>query len=384
MELTRESVIALAQKNWNPIMRALRKQRGRRVSTGDWGCFNLPISTLPGRFAPLSFLNSRGCRHAWAGGCTMCDYTCRFDKPSEDAMMQAAREMCDHIESVQCDQGKYILFNVNDIGSFFDESEVPPTVRRYILSRIAAAVPKYEIVEMATESRLEFITEENMAELRSILGATVKVEMGFGIESTDPLVREGCINKHLPENWREKCELMHRYGVKICAHLQLGAPLLTESETLEDVYRSAVELQDSGLADCIIIMSMNLKKGTLCGQLFEEGLYQLPSPWSVVELMRRLGAERCRKIHFFGFITADPTTQVASFCPDCATTLKRQILRFSCAPSEHAAILGLADSLDCDCKREWGRRMDKKPGQSLEVRIARTIERLALEYKVQL
>ena len=379
-----QDVIEFACKNWNPIMRKLRKQRGRRISEGNWGCFNLPISALPGRVAPLSFLNSRGCGHAWAGGCTMCDYTCRLQKPEDWELMQAARHMCDHIEAVQCDQHQYILFNVNGIGSFFDTNEVPEDVRRYVLERIAAAIPRYEVVEMATESRLEFITDENMSELRRILGSTVKVEMGFGIESMNPLVREGCINKHLPKDWREKCELMHRYGVKVCAHLQLGAPLLTEAETLEDVYQSAVELEDSGLVDALIVMSMNLKKGTFVGQLYEEGNYHLPSPWSVVELMRRLGAERCRKIHFFGFVTADPDIMVAQFCSGCEATLRRKILRFSCAPSEHAEILALADSLNCDCKAEWQRRIGFKPEQSLEVRIVETIERLAVQYGVKI
>ncbi|KKR06674.1 MAG: hypothetical protein UT32_C0017G0017 [Parcubacteria group bacterium GW2011_GWC2_39_14] len=382
--MEKQNVLEFARKNWNPIMRKLREERGRRISEGNWGCFNLPISALPGRVAPLSFLNSRGCRHAWAGGCTMCDYTCRPQKPEDWELMQAAKEMCDHIESVQCDQGKYILFNVNGIGSFFDTSEVPADVRRYILSRIAAAVPRYEIVEMATESRLEFITDANMSELRQILGSTVKVEMGFGIESMNPLVREGCINKHLPADWREKCELMHCYDVKVCAHLQLGAPLLTEAETLEDVYQSAVELQDSGLADALIVMSMNLKKGTLVGQLYEEGLYQLPSPWSVVALMRRLGAERCRDIHFFGFVTDDPTIKVSQFCSGCEATLRRKILRFSCAPSEHAEILALADSLNCECKFDWVQRMTQKHPKSLEVRIVETIERLATQYKVKI
>ncbi|MCX6779169.1 MAG: hypothetical protein NTU97_02980, partial [Candidatus Magasanikbacteria bacterium] len=167
-DVTQDQVLRVAEKYLNPIMTALRKERGRRT-IDQWGSFNLPLEHHPGRLAPLAALCTIGCRHALRGGCTMCDYGFATERPSVEKQLREADEALTQIEQSNFGYDDYGFFNINAVGSFFDDNEMYPEVRRHILERIAANKSKHLLVEMATETRLEFITEEKLKEMREIL-----------------------------------------------------------------------------------------------------------------------------------------------------------------------------------------------------------------------
>jgi archaeosine synthase beta-subunit len=377
---TKEGVLQVAERFWNPIMRRLRKERGRNLTGTSWGHFNLPNSSAPGRMFPLCFMRTAGCRHALAGGCTMCDYGGAPKRPSLESQMVAAKDMCDHIEAGNEGHSDYALFNVNGIGSFFDSREIPVEVRHYILGRIAANVGSFKKLEMATETRFEFMNEEILAELREYLGWEAVIEIGFGLESLNDLVREGAMNKKLDKKWEEKIALMRRYNIKICLHFQLKPPFLTERETVDEVTNTIKYLIEQKLADNIIVMSMNIRQATLVGKMYEAGEYELPGYWTVVEIMRRLTSEECRQVHFFGFITPRPEVVVGGGCDECTDQIKWKILRFSGQPAEREEILRIADGINCDCKREWQIRYERKATNSLEQRLVEALDSLGQEY----
>ncbi|MCX6779168.1 MAG: hypothetical protein NTU97_02975, partial [Candidatus Magasanikbacteria bacterium] len=201
-------------------------------------------------------------------------------------------------------------------------------------------------------------------------------------ESLNPLIREGAVNKHLPKDYQDKIALLRKYRMRVAGHLQIKPPFVTERETVEDVIASARELYGKGLVDRIIIMTMNSRPSTLVGKLEQEGKYELPSHWSVVEIMRQLGKGLCHETRFYGFVVMDPKIKVVKGCEECDDVIMPLILDFSGSGDEYDRIMAAADSLNCPCKREWQQKMDpaNQPSTTLPERIAKGLDDLGREY----
>jgi len=377
-DVTEEEVIRVADLAWQDIMKKIHKQRGQKTIK-KWGYINIPVLYRPGRQMPLTHIPTRGCRSHLNGGCTMCDYG-HLDNLTETEQKKQAILALNHIEKSNLKYPELYLFNLTSIGSFFDVGEIQISLRKYIFERIADNRSKSKYIWFITESRLEYINEENVKEMINILGEDINIEIGFGFESSNKLIQEGCINKRFPENYKDKIRLLKSYNIILDCHIIIKPPFLTEMEAIDDTVKSTRYIFDNDLADLAIVMAMNEKPLTLVGKLISKGKYELPSIWSVVEIIKRLGPDICSETRFFGFITNNAEVKTVKGCNECSDKIMPTILNFTGDVKEFHDIIKTADSIDCKCKREWKQKIKFKPKSTLAERIATGIDELAKEY----
>ena len=381
--ISREEVLRMAEESWPSIMKRLRAERGAAV-VDRWGYFKQPLK--PGRDHPIAYLATEGCQHAICGGCTMCDYGVGKKLPREkliEKLRAEIEEVFPILESSNEGYQDFGAFNIIALGSFFDDEEIPPEVRELIYEKIAANKSKHDEILFTTESRLECIDEEKLKRMREMLGDDVRIEIGFGLESTDPLVREGSINKKLPPDWKEKIALLRKYNVEVAAHVMIKPPFLTEEEAINDAVETIKFLDEENLADMVIAMTMNRRPATVVGKLEEEGKYELPSIWTVLEIMRRLGPELSNKTRFLGFNLSEAEVdevKVVKGCEGCEEEVVERLLPFTGAEGEYDDIMKAAEATHCQCRSKWQERLKKKPDSTMAERIAAGIDFLRKEY----
>lgn len=378
-----KNVLTAAARAWPVLMTEIRKSAVRETAEKYWGSFPLPLKGEAGRNIELTYLSTTGCQHATGGekGCTFCDYGSR-EKVTQKELADAAVEALDMLEASNEGQEKAV-FNITPSGSFFDEKELSPKIQEYVLRRIRGYKdrhPELKGLMFATETRLEFVTEEKIANMRKELGEDIEIEIGYGMESTDELIREGIINKKLPEDYRERIAIMKKYKMEVAGHVITKPTFLTEKEAIEDAVKTTNDLFDQGLADMVINMTMNSRSGTLVRELEQDGRYELPKIWTTIEIMKRLGVEKCRDTRFFGFSVALNDPRTVGGCEGCNQALMPLIRKFSGDDREYEQLMEVADSTDCDCKQEWKDRLSQEPTTTLEERVAAGIDAISKKY----
>ncbi len=391
--ISEQETIDLAKVSWMQIMPQVRNST-EIISTNEWGYFMLPSrgrdkddSTKP-RFAPLAFLPTAGCGHMLeCGGCLMCDYG-RNGSFSEELLMAEAKKKMDFVTA--SNEGySDAFFNVNALGSFFDEKEISKNVRVYILNRIAEYAKSFpgKKVGFFTESRLEFITEENMAEMRSILGDETWVEIGYGMESSNPLIRDGAFNKLLPTDFENRVALLRGFGVEVVNHIMLKPPFLTEKEAVQDAIQSIRDSHNKNWADFVVVMTINVRGSTLVGVEKLHGLYKMPSIWGVVEVMKEIGYEMAKKSVFFGFAISEFAqrngTQTVSGSTNNEMDVMQKILRFNGLESDYYDIVRMTEKGETSYEyNKWKKGIEElKPKSTIAERIASHIALFAKIYK---
>jgi radical SAM enzyme (TIGR01210 family) len=273
---------------------------------------------------------------------------------------------------------KVAMCNVVPAGSWYNQKEINPEARRHIEKRagelLGEAKAKGSVYGFfATESRLESISEEDIAQTRKNIGPEFGIEVGYGWESASRLVNEALINKGLPENYLDKIKMMRKYGVSVAAHIFVGAPGLTERETVEDVAYSIKEAKKSGAADHIIIMPANAKENSVTGKLAKEGLYQLPSLWATFKAIEIAGRDDPSVLECSMIAGIDCGTQskYTTTCPNCETEVRDYIRQYRMAKTgtEKLEVARKALATNCQCHEEWESRIGEEKAEPLGKRI---------------
>lgn len=375
-------------RDWPKILKKIReKDLNVLIKKRYFGHFDYLVPDSEGgkRILPLTFLDTVGCYHTLRGGCTMCNFNTR-NKPSADykkQMLRNAKRCFDYLGKTNKGYSKKI-YHISTGGSFFDEQEVPYEVRKYILDYIGEKNKNNRVV-FSTESRLEFINEKKIIHLRKTLGEDAWIVLGFGVESTNPLIREGCVFKKLPANLKEKIYLLEKYNIKRSIHVIVKPPFLTERESVEDVVKSVNDLFRDYLASSVVVMTMHSRPNTAVRFLEDKGMYSLPSIWTTVEIVRRLGPELCKKIRFNGFKFSSRTkysNKINSVkgCKDCHHKIRPKIEALKNKTEEDWYLLiKEADFINCKCKLDWQKKMLEEPDQNLEDRIRNNLNYLKKE-----
>lgn len=335
-------------------------------------------------------IKGRGCWHHKRGGCTICSYRFRDEGLPEENISKMLKEGIAHLVDVNRDQ-KEKIFGIATGGSFFDEVEVPLKERKLVYDKLRKISEKGEKIKLIVESRLEFLTDEIFEEAREALGPNVRLIIGYGLESTNPVIREAILNKMLPPDWVEKTNLVKRNGGGLFANILFKPPFLTEEEAINDVVRSVRETYKLRLAKSIVIMVMSVAKGTIVEYLYSKERYELPSIWSVVRIIKELGPEVCEITSFNGLAwTTDQYDKqkkgqaengLVTGCEECNSVLLPKLLNFK-APNlkkEWEDLINSAETLNCRCKKEYNNRHEEKYNISLNERVYSEIDKLSHE-----
>jgi len=217
-------------------------------------------------------LRTKGCYWARSDGCTMCGYIYDADPNSCGADV---KKQFDAV--LNCYGKNFGVVKLFTSGSFFDTNEVPADVRNYILDKLSG-VPK-----VIVETRPEFVTDEVCEEISKILNGA---EVAIGLETSNDLIRNSCINKGFNFNdFVEASKLASSHNLTVKAYLLLKPPMLTEKQALDDTITSIKEA--SRYANTISLNLCNVQKGTYVEKLWKKRLYRPPWLWTAVEALKR-------------------------------------------------------------------------------------------------
>jgi radical SAM enzyme (TIGR01210 family) len=274
-------------------------------------------------------------------GCLDCEHSLAgstFGQPitSEEYLAQFDRAI------VNVDFREHPVLGVYNEGNFFNTEELPADARSAILHRIAA-IP--EIKTVIFESLPEYISDGALAEARGVLGNRT-IEIGIGLESSNPTIRALCVNKSYTLEEFDKAVLRIKNHAKALAYVLVKPSFLTEREALEDAVATARYAFEKGV-DIVSIEPINLSNYNMSGALNRIGKYRVCWLWTVVEVVRRASAfGRVR----LGGEQFSPRYYYHPFnCSKCSTRFYKAFQRFNATLN-----IDVLTSLSCtSCRESW-------------------------------
>jgi radical SAM enzyme (TIGR01210 family) len=298
----------------------------------------------------IVYLRSSGCR--WAihvgrdktsllPGCLDCEHSLAgstFGSPisSDDYVKQFERAIAG------VDFKQHPVLCVYNEGNFYNAEELPADARRRILERIAS---EPEIRAVIVESLPEHLSDDVLLETRDLLGSRV-VEVGIGLESSNPTIRALCVNKsYTLEDFNTAVVKVKKYATPL-AYVLLKPSFLSEREALEDAVATSRYAFENGV-DIVSIEPVNVSNFNMSGELNRIKRYRSCWLWSVVEVVRRASAGGGR-VRLGGEQFAPKYYRHPFNCVVCSR-------RFYDAFQEYNSTLDLRTltSLECTCRIDW-------------------------------
>ena len=324
------------------------------------GYFRIPVCRHGSRYdLPLGFVGTTGCRWARQGGCTVCDYGGFDGEVPSLLLVDQANQLLD-------EWGPENEVSLNALGSFFDDDEMPVDARMGILRAISSHPP---IDLLSVETRPDTVTRAKIQAAVDLLGPSITLEVGLGLESADDFVRNVCVNKGLPlTQFARAVEDIVEAGAQVCAHVLLKPPFLTEAEAVADAVSSIDYAFTVGVRRTVL-MVCNIKAATLTHWLWQRGAYRPPWLWSALEVVRRISAPARRKLLIYGFKCGLPLLETGHNCDLCTDTVLRQIEGFRA--TQDPAVVEDALQIECRCKADWHKDMEYRDNTPLRERVER-------------
>lgn len=289
---------------------------------------------------------SQGCAYDREGGCVMCNYG-KGHMVDEQLILSQLRE-----EFGKMPKGDYNLI-VNPSGSFLDEREVPPRLRRGIYDLLNHV----SFSSLTIESRADVITPELLRELRERYPDKL-VSVEVGVETLDPWLLVNSVNKGVSvKKIHEAVKMVHDSGLRCVANIGLGLPFISERANIKAAQRSVAEAFRANF-DSVILFPYHIKRGTLLELLYENGRYRCVSLWALAEVLQVPPEYLSRvNISWYRNYYTDKTKVISSpdTCPECRERVLKLFDRYKAEPCPEQ--LNALRSFDCGCHRAWEDRL---------------------------
>ena len=366
-----------ADRQWSPrqknsfLSRVCVLLRETRPLIPDALAYTIRTEVVGGAsFARLWFRTS-GCTHDRQGSCTFCNYGRGGATDIGDMVSSVARGLSELSATTPT------TLLVSPSGSMFDEVEVPSAARRAILELIAASDAR----EVLCETRAETVTDANAREFAELMaGKSPHIEVG--LESSDPWVSNYCVNKTLSlDDYREAIARINAHGIGAITNVVVGTPFLSPNEVIEDAVQSIRWALDQGSASCVLF-PLHVRGWTLVEWLWRRHMYQPPSLWSLVEVLRVLGPERSARVTISWYrdydsgsgADSDSTRALASpmTCPRCQDAVLALLDAYR--ESYSFDLVRELSFFDCPCHESWRRELEASNEAGLVGRVALAYE----------
>jgi len=250
------------------------------------------------------------------------------------------------------------ILAITPVGSFFDDTEFPPSVRRNLIEKLE--VLEY-VRAVQVESRPEYIIHrESQKDLELIQQSFGKKKLivGIGLETASDFVRKFSVNKGFKtQDFVEACKVLDEHKILVKAYLLFKPPFLSESEALQDCVDSVYFASKNG-ADMIDVFLCRIYPYTLCDWLFRRKMYRAPWLWSAVELLRRLPANIAKKVSISTWGIPPYSENLPYNCPKCSERVNWYLQTWRL--SRDLKLLEEMSEIDCECKTKWTMVMKAK------------------------
>lgn len=235
-------------------------------------------------------LRANGCEHYKKnGGCSMCSHFNGTDRETLISTKDYIKQWQSVIDGTGLDKecenfniNNYPVVCVYNLGSLLNVNEISSEAVRYIFNSLNSFKG---IKKVIIESRAEYITEKSIRNIKDVYSNGI-VEVGIGIESTNKIIREICHHKGVDDMSiaKEAITILHNYGFKALAYINLKPIFLTENEAIEDAIQTALDCFSMGF-DAISIEPTSLQEYSLANYLYQLGQYRVPWLWSIREIV---------------------------------------------------------------------------------------------------
>ncbi|APB72241.2 TIGR01210 family radical SAM protein [Paenibacillus polymyxa] len=295
----------------------------------------------------VMYLMSNGCE--WAlkngNGCTMCGHLAKQTR--KDGPLSAHYYLEQFSEEFKrIDFNKYPLLNLYNNGSILNDNEVPAEALWEIIRMVGE---KPEIKMLVIETRPEFVTKENMAEIKRLL-PDKHVEVAMGLEMIDDFLRYVCINKGFSLKQFDKAARLVTQELNLRSYVLLKPPFITEQEAIEHAVQTIEHAFELGTTT-VSLESCTVQDYTLVQYLSDQGAYKPAWLWSIVEVVKRTAHLGKIIVGLFQFYPSP--VGVPYNCPHCSDRVMEALKEYN-----HTLDPSVLEHLDCSCKAEWEKELN--------------------------
>jgi len=280
-------------------------------------------------------LKTKGCSWAKEAGCTMCGYYIDSNpRIGEKGIKGQIENLAEQY------QGQEVV-KLYTSGSFLDENELAPELRKEIFSVFQDA--KYLVIE----SRPEFIKTSTIKTLNKLPN---KVQVALGLESYDQRVLDHCINKGTKiKDYERAWAMLEKHEIGIRNYVLLKPIFLTEKEALLDSIRTIIAASQH--SDVVSVNPMNVQRGTLVEHLWKRNGYRPPWLWTLVEALRRARVNMSIDCTLVSIPSGAGSRRGVHNCGECDKDVMKAIEKFNRDQS-------FPELRGCSCQELWAEIME--------------------------
>ena len=283
---------------------------------------------------------TKGCSWAQNSGCSMCGYfnDSLWKNILDDDLLTQFKTAMEKYEGQK-------FIKIFTSGSFLDDKEVTPSVRKKILKKLKETSDK-----LSVETRPEFITDKGILEIKDILKSKI-FEVGVGLETASDFVRKHCINKGFTfEDYKKAAKILKKHDVKLKTYILIKPPFLTEKQSIQDANETVEKIKS--ITDSISFNPTNVQRNTLVNYLWNRKQYRPAWLFSVVEILKK-SRKIADNIRLKCDIAGGGSIRGAHNCKSCDPKFLNAIAKFSLSQDE-----SVFNNLLCDCKEKWLDQLD--------------------------
>ena len=235
-------------------------------------------------------LYTRPCRY---GRCAFCSLP-SLSLGGEAVSTQDINSQIDFVlsEYSQDDLLKIAKVSIYTASSSLDQECLPTRSLMYLIIRICD-LPNLKMVSL--ETRPEYVEDWELKALCNVLGDDVRIEVGIGYETHDPVLRNKVLGKGLTEkDLRKLMQMLADNGLSLKAYLMLKPHYsLTEKEGIIEANNGLEELSGLGREyDVPVYVHLNptyIAKGCRLTEELIAHDYKPPELASVIEVVKAAG-----------------------------------------------------------------------------------------------
>ena len=283
---------------------------------------------------------TKGCSWAHSSGCSMCGYfndSMWKDVSDEDLLKQ--------FENAMKSYSNQRFVKIFTSGSFLDDNEITPIVRKQILNKLVETTDKISV-----ESRPEYIDDKTLNEIKSII-ALKKFEIGVGLETASDYIRKNCLNKGFTFNdYKNAADKLKKYDIDLKTYVLIKPPFLTEKESIEDAIKTVEKIKK--ITNSISFNPTNVQRNTVINFLWKRKQYRPAWLFSIVEILKE-SKKIVSNIGLKCAIVGGGNIRGAHNCESCDSKFLKAISEFSLLQE-----VDVFNELYCECKEKWLDQLD--------------------------
>lgn len=283
---------------------------------------------------------TKGCSWALKSGCTMCGYynDSLWENVSDDDLLKQLETAME-----KYDGQKFVKIFTS--GSFLDDKEISPKVRKKILNKLAETSEKVSV-----ESRPEFITDKKLGEIKEIFKSKT-FEVGVGLETASDFIREHSLNKGFTfEDYKKAAKTLKKHNMKLKTYVLIKPPFLTEKESINDAIKTVNQIKS--ITNTISFNPTNVQRNTLVEYLWKRRQYRPAWLFSIVDILKE-SKKIVSDLRIKCDISGGGNIRGAHNCKSCDRKFLDAISDFSLSQDTR-----VFNDLDCDCKEKWLDQLD--------------------------